>query len=61
MNNRTTYNLREDRKLKLERLAIEASSKTGKSIKWQKIVEKLIDDYAQDATKDLIHSTKKQQ
>ncbi|MEX0447807.1 hypothetical protein [Xenorhabdus sp. SGI246] len=55
---RTTMAIVTERKLKLERLAIDASHTAGKSISWTDIVNYLIDNYAKDAAKDLIHSVK---
>lgn len=55
---RTTMAIVAERKLKLERLAIDASHTAGKAITWTDIVNHLIDNYAKDAAKDLIHATK---
>ncbi|EKN4008244.1 TPA: hypothetical protein ACQQX6_002605 [Yersinia enterocolitica] len=57
---RTTMAIVAERKLKLERLAIDASHTAGKAITWTDIVNHLIDNYAKDAAKDLIHSIKPQ-
>ncbi|WP_340610843.1 hypothetical protein [Xenorhabdus bharatensis] len=57
---RTTMAIVADRKLKLERLAIDASHVAGKSISWTDLVNHLIDNYAKDAAKDLIHAVKQQ-
>lgn len=43
----------EDRKLALERLAIEISYKTGKPIKWTELAIYLFDNYAKEAAQDL--------
>ncbi|GAB7217988.1 MULTISPECIES: hypothetical protein [Dickeya] len=55
---RTTMAIVAERKLKLERLAIDASHTAGRAITWTDIVNHLIDNYAKDAAKDLIHATK---
>ncbi|MDI5829594.1 hypothetical protein MJN51_35715, partial [Salmonella enterica subsp. enterica serovar Kentucky] len=39
----------EERKMKLERLAINASVKLGKTITWTEILGYLIDNYSKDA------------
>ncbi|EBS2330126.1 hypothetical protein DPT14_04105 [Salmonella enterica subsp. enterica serovar Telelkebir] len=51
---RTTYTLAESKKIKIERLAIDASTKLGKTIKWTDIMSYLIDNYAKEATEDII-------
>ncbi|WP_274714303.1 hypothetical protein [Xenorhabdus bovienii] len=57
---RTTMAIVAERKLRLERLAIDASHVAGKSISWTDLVNHLIDNYAKEAAKDLIHSVKNQ-
>jgi len=54
MAKRATYNVTEERKLKLERLAIDASVKLGKTVTWTELMGLLIDGYAKDAADDLI-------
>ncbi|EOD1046811.1 MULTISPECIES: hypothetical protein [Enterobacteriaceae] len=54
MAKRTTYNVTEERKMQLERLAINASVKLGKTITWTEILGFLVDNYAKDAAEDLI-------
>lgn len=51
---RTTMAITAERKLKLERMAIDASQKAGKQITWTDIVNKLIDEHAKDAVDSLI-------
>lgn len=52
---RYTYNVTETRKLKLEKLAIEASYKTGKPVAWTDLLETLIDEFSKDAQEMTIH------
>ncbi|EIV8403970.1 hypothetical protein MA998_004976 [Escherichia coli] len=59
MAKRTTYNVTEERKMKLERLAINASVKLGKTIKWTEILGYLIDNYSKDAAEDLMSAKQK--
>ncbi|MEY8709175.1 hypothetical protein [Mangrovibacter phragmitis] len=59
MAKRTTYNVTEERKMKLERLAINASVKLGKTITWTEILGYLIDNYSKDAVEDLMSSKQK--
>ena len=42
----------EERKMALEKAAIEISYATGKPIKWSEVAFYLIDEYLKDATKD---------
>lgn len=51
---RTTMAVTAERKLKLERMAIDASQKAGKQITWTDIVNHLIDNYGKEATEDLV-------
>lgn len=50
---RRTYNVTEDRQIRLERMAIEISSRTGKTVKWTDLMVYLIDNYAKDAAEDM--------
>ncbi|KAF0661743.1 hypothetical protein L244_10975, partial [Salmonella enterica subsp. enterica serovar Worthington str. BCH-3194] len=59
MAKRTTYNVTEERKMKLERLAINASVKLGKTITWTEILGYLIDNYSKDAAEDLMSAKQK--
>ncbi|MCX1685691.1 hypothetical protein JDU97_06200 [Escherichia coli] len=59
MAKRTTYNVTEERKMKLERLAINASVKLGKTITWTEILGYLIDYYSKDAAEDLMSAKQK--
>ncbi|WP_374245787.1 hypothetical protein AAHW42_12570 [Klebsiella quasipneumoniae subsp. similipneumoniae] len=59
MAKRTTYNVTEERKMKLERLAINASVKLGKTITWTDILGYLIDNYSKDAAEDLMSAKQK--
>ena len=59
MAKRTTYNVTEERKMKLERLAINASVKLGKTITWTEILGYRIDNYSKDAAEDLMSAKQK--
>lgn len=52
---RSTYNIKADRKLKLERAAIDLSVKIGKPVKWTEIMETLIDEYYKDACDTILY------
>lgn len=49
MSKRSTYNVTESRKLKLERLAVNATTKLGKPIAWTEIIGFMIDNYSKEA------------
>ncbi|MFV7852211.1 hypothetical protein [Shewanella algae] len=53
----TTLRVSEERKMELEKAAIEISYKTGVPIKWTELAMHLFDNYLGDAKKDLIGST----
>ncbi|WP_392565051.1 hypothetical protein RHO13_13180 (plasmid) [Orbus wheelerorum] len=57
---RSTYNIKTEKKLKLERMAIDISSEVKKTIKWTDIMEVLIDKYSKDAC-DYIATTEKEE
>lgn len=51
----TSYNIKLDKKMKIERLAMEASLKIGRTIKWTELMEILVDEFGKDAQEMLIH------
>lgn len=55
MKSRVTFNVKMERKLKIEKLAVEASQKVGRIVKWTEIMEVLMDEYAKDAQATIIH------
>jgi len=56
---RTTFNIDFEKKMMLERYAIEISHKVGYPVKWTDLMNHLIDNYSKEAMQDLIHDTKK--
>ena len=52
---RATYNIKLDKKNKIERLAIEASMKLGRMVKWTEIMDILVSEFGKDAQAYLIH------
>ncbi len=50
---RTTVSITEARRLLLERTAIEATNALGKSVKWTDIINYMIDEYSNEALKDI--------
>lgn len=57
-NQRATYNIKMEKKLKMERLAIEASLKIGRTIKWTELMDVLITEFSKDAQEMIIHREK---
>ncbi len=41
--------------MKIERIAVEVTAKTGKVTKWTDVVNFMIENYLNDAKQDLIH------
>lgn len=56
----TSYNIKIDKKIKIERLAIEASQIVGRTVKWTEIMEVLVDEFGKDAQAMIIHREKKE-
>ena len=54
-NQRATYNIKMEKKLKMERLAIEASLKIGRTIKWTEPMDVLVTEFSKDAQEMIIH------
>ena len=50
---RTTVSITEQRRMRLERIAIETTMQTGKVVKWTDVINWMIDNYADDAKKDM--------
>lgn len=55
---RTTMSISIERKLRLERLAIDVQSKTYEKVLWTDLVKYLIDKYAKDAADDMLAQIK---
>ena len=51
----TSYNIKIDKKLKIERLAMEASLKVGRTIKWTELMDILVTEFGKDAQEMIIH------
>ena len=54
-NERATYNVKLDKKLKIERLAMEASLKVGRTVNWTEIMDTLVNEFGKDAQEMIIH------
>lgn len=57
----TTYNIKLDKKMKIERLAMEASLKIGRTVKWTELMELLINEFGKDAQEMLIHRAREKE
>nr|DAN78374.1 MAG TPA: hypothetical protein [Inoviridae sp.] len=59
--NTTTYNIKLDKKMRVERLAMEASLKIGRTIKWTELMDVLITEFSKDAQEMIIHREKEKE
>ncbi|PMM22396.1 hypothetical protein [Vibrio lentus] len=51
----TSLRVKEENKMKLERLAIDISYETKESVKWTDVANHLFENYLQEAKADMIH------
>ncbi len=51
----TSLRVKEETKMKLERVAIDVSYETKESIKWTDVANYLFEEYLSDAKNDMIH------
>ena len=58
INQRATYNIKLDKKLKIERLAIDASQKIGRTVKWTELMDVLVTEFSKDAQEMIIYREK---
>lgn len=56
---RATYNIKTDKKIKLEKAAVELSYKLGKPVKWTEIMEVLVDKFYKDAIAHIEYENQK--
>lgn len=45
----TSYNIKIDKKLRIERMAMELGLKIGRNVKWTEVMNVLVDNFAKDA------------
>ncbi|MDK4529088.1 hypothetical protein QG053_04730 [Kingella kingae] len=50
----TSYNIKIEKKIKIERLAMEASMKVGRTIKWTELMDILVTEFGRDAQQMII-------
>lgn len=55
MTQRITYNVDINKKMKIERLAMEASLKIGRTVKWTELMDILVTEFGKDAQAFLLH------
>ena len=60
MKQRHTYNVTADKKLRIEKLAIEASQKMGRTVKWPEIMDVLVTEFGKDAQQMIIHRSEQE-
>ena len=58
MSDRVTLNVKLDRKIRIERLAMEASLQVGRTVKWTEIMDILMTEFGKDAQAVLIQREK---
>lgn len=51
MKSTASFNIKIERKIKVERLAMEVSLKIGRPVKWTEVMNVLVDHFAKDAVK----------
>lgn len=59
MKSTASFNIKIERKIKVERLAMEVSLKIGRPVKWTEIMNVLVDRFSKDAVA-YIENTEKQ-
>ncbi|HDR1201784.1 TPA: hypothetical protein QB270_001948, partial [Pasteurella multocida] len=55
MKTTTSYNIKLDKKLKIERMAMETGLKIGRNVKWTEVMNVLVDQFAKDAVAYIEH------
>ena len=58
MKTTTSYNIKLEKKLKIERLAMETGLKIGRNVKWTEVMNVLVDQFAKDAIAYIEHQEK---
>ncbi|ECU5461282.1 hypothetical protein APM95_09365 [Salmonella enterica subsp. enterica serovar Muenchen] len=51
----------EETKMRIERIALEVSNKTGRITKWSEVVHYLIENYLEDARQDMLNQRTKKE
>ena len=51
MKSTASFNIKIERKIKIERLAMEVSLKIGRPVNWTEVMNVLVDHFAKDAVK----------
>ena len=58
MKSTASFNIKIERKIKVERLAMEVSLKIGRPVKWTEIMNVLVDRFSKDAVAYIDRKTK---
>ena len=61
MKTTASFNIKLDKKIKVERLAMEVGMKIGRPVKWTEVMNVLVDHFAKDAVAYIEHNEKKNQ
>nr|DAF33495.1 MAG TPA: hypothetical protein [Inoviridae sp.] len=58
MKTTASFNIKLEKKLKVERLAMEVGMKIGRPVKWTEVMNVLVDHFAKDAVAYIEHNEK---
>lgn len=58
MKTTASFNIKLEKKLKIERLAMEVGMKIGRPVKWTEVMNVLVDHFAKDAIAHIEYSEK---
>ena len=58
MKTTASFNIKLEKKLKVERLAMEVGMKIGRPVKWTEVMNVLVDNFAKDAVAYIEHNEK---
>ncbi|KGQ59895.1 hypothetical protein [Gallibacterium anatis] len=61
MKTTTSYNIKLDKKMKIERMALELGIKLGRNVKWTEVMGVLVDEFAKDACDVILVREKEKQ
>lgn len=61
MKTTASFNIKLEKKFKVERLAMEIGMKIGRPVKWTEVMNVLVDQFAKDAIAYIEHTEKEKQ
>lgn len=59
MKTTASFNIKLEKKLKVERMAMEVGMKIGRPVKWTEVMNVLVDNFTKDAVALIEHNEKK--